>query len=105
LQRTAKYCHAHSPNPFAIAPLSTTHQRAAAKEILSHVHLACHSTPLRKSNSSNRHRLQFVPANESNKEQASEPAIIPKALKVKSKTGARTSLLHTESFSFALPWL
>jgi hypothetical protein len=48
-QRNAKYCPvpaAHSPNPFAIAPL-TTRQRAAANKILSHVHLACHSTPLR----------------------------------------------------------
>jgi hypothetical protein len=36
---------AHSPNPFAIAQL-TTRQCAAANEILSHVHLACHSTPL-----------------------------------------------------------
>ena len=48
-QRTAKYCPvpaaAHSPNPFAIAQL-TTRQCAAANEILSHVHLACHSTPL-----------------------------------------------------------
>ena len=43
------YCHvsaAHSSNPFAIAPL-TTRQRVAANKILSHVHLACHSTPLR----------------------------------------------------------
>jgi hypothetical protein len=48
-QRNAKYCPvpaAHSPTPFAIAPL-TTRQRAAANKILSHVHLACHSTPLR----------------------------------------------------------
>ncbi|KAI2494231.1 hypothetical protein MHU86_20288 [Fragilaria crotonensis] len=47
--RTAKYCPvapANSPDPFAIAPL-TFHQRAAANKILSHVHLACHSTPLR----------------------------------------------------------
>ncbi|KAI2490896.1 hypothetical protein MHU86_23661 [Fragilaria crotonensis] len=47
--RTAKYCPvapANSPHPFAIAPL-TFHQRAAANKILSHVHLACHSTPLR----------------------------------------------------------
>ncbi|KAI2508102.1 hypothetical protein MHU86_6275 [Fragilaria crotonensis] len=46
---TAKYCPvapANSPDPFAIAPL-TFHQRAAANKILSHVHLACHSTPLR----------------------------------------------------------
>jgi hypothetical protein len=36
----------NSPNPFAIAPL-TFQQRAAVNKILSHVHLACHSTPLR----------------------------------------------------------
>ncbi|KAI2506518.1 hypothetical protein MHU86_7928 [Fragilaria crotonensis] len=47
--RTAKYCPvapANSPDLFALAPL-TFHQRAAANKILSHVHLACHSTPLR----------------------------------------------------------
>ena len=47
--RNAKYCPvaaANSPNPFALAPL-TIRQRAAANKILSHVHLACHSTPLR----------------------------------------------------------
>jgi hypothetical protein len=47
-QCKAHYCPvpaAHSPNPFAIAPL-TTRQRAAANTILLHVHLACHSTPL-----------------------------------------------------------
>ena len=47
--RNATYCPvaaAYSPNPFALAPL-TSRQRAAANKILSHVHLACHSTPLR----------------------------------------------------------
>ena len=36
---------AHSPNSFSIAPI-VTRQRVAANKILSHVHLACHSTPL-----------------------------------------------------------
>jgi hypothetical protein len=48
-QRKAKYCPvpaAHSPNLFLIAPL-TACQRVAANKILLHVHLACHSTPLR----------------------------------------------------------
>jgi hypothetical protein len=48
-QCKAKYCPvpaAHSPNSFSITAL-TTRQRVAANKILSHVHLSCHSAPLR----------------------------------------------------------